>query len=182
MIERRALDRAGNRHRAELDPEILERLAGTVAPVARPALQHDRGIDRAGAGAAHRLELDATVLDQRVEHAPGEGSMRAAALQCEIDAPDLVHPSILRALAALRCGYNGTRRGQLQDRGRAHGNAVAQAAVDHSLGSLARPAHHLGPGLLHLPAVRRADGEGARLVARPAIWRPVGGPPAGRPV
>ncbi len=36
--------------------------------------------------------------------------------------------------------------------------AVAKAPVDHPVDALAGPAHLLGPGLLHLPVVRRADG------------------------
>ena len=45
------------------------------------------GVDRAGAGAAQALERDALVRQQRVEHAPGEGAVRAAALQSQIEGP-----------------------------------------------------------------------------------------------
>ena len=67
----------------------------------RPALQHDGGIHGAGAGAAHRLERQAAVLDQRIEHAPGEGAVRAAALQGEIDALGRTHAAILHGASAL---------------------------------------------------------------------------------
>ncbi len=58
--------------------------------------------------------------------------------------------------------------------------AVAKAPVDRPVDVVAGPAHHLGPRLLHLPAVRRPDGEGTRVVAptrcsarcRRACWWP----------
>ena len=59
--------------------------------------------------------------------------------------------------------------------------SVAKAPVDHSLDALDGPAHLLGPGLLHLPAVRRADDAGARLVAQRHVRRAVGRPAGRRP-
>src|SRR5882757_5877169 len=66
-----------------------------------------------------------------------------------------------------------------QGRGR---RAVAKAPADHPVDALAGPAHLLGPGLLHLPVVRRADDAGAGLVAQRHVRRPVGRPDGGGPV
>src|SRR5882757_504542 len=63
-----------------------------------------------------------------------------------------------------------------QGRGR---RAVAKAPGDHPVDAVAGPARLLGPGLLHLPAVRRADDARARLVAQLDVRRLVGRP-AGR--
>ncbi len=71
-------------HRA---PEIGEPRPRLVRPPAiEPVGEHD-GIDRAGRGAGNALDLEAAVVEQLIEHAPGEGAMRAAALQREVDPP-----------------------------------------------------------------------------------------------
>src|SRR6185369_9418519 len=119
-VERCALDRAGHGVRAELGPEVAQRLARAVAAVAHPALQQDGGVHRAGAGAAHRLELQPSVLDQGIEHAPGEGAVRAAALQGEIDALGRGHAAVLPGGPALRFGDmdgQGKERSLIADRG-----------------------------------------------------------------
>ena len=51
----------------------------------RPAVRQRHGIDGAGAGAADAGEVEAPVLQQRVQHAPGEGAVRAAALQGQVN-------------------------------------------------------------------------------------------------
>ena len=38
-----------------------------------------------GAGAAHRLDHQPFVLEQRVQNAPGEGAVRAAALERQVE-------------------------------------------------------------------------------------------------
>ena len=43
------------------------------------------GVHRAGRGGGDALDLDVVVLEQPVERAPGEGAVRAAALQREVD-------------------------------------------------------------------------------------------------
>ena len=60
----------------------LEGISGTSAGVAAldEALRQDRGVHRAGAGAADAFERDALVLEQPVEHAPREGAVRTATL------------------------------------------------------------------------------------------------------
>ncbi len=44
------------------------------------------GIDGAGAGGADPGDVERLVLEQAVEHAPGEGAVRAAALERQIEA------------------------------------------------------------------------------------------------
>src|SRR3546814_3162968 len=48
------------------------------------SLGDENGVHGAGGGAADRLDRDALVGQQAVEHAPGEGAVRAAALQREV--------------------------------------------------------------------------------------------------
>ena len=59
--------------------------ARAVSAAAHPAIgQRDR-VHGAGAGAGYRLDVEPPVLEQPVEHAPGERAVRAAALQRDID-------------------------------------------------------------------------------------------------
>ena len=79
-------------HRA---PEIGQPLARLVgSPAREPVGQHDR-VDRARRSAGNTLDLEAAVVEQLVEDAPGERAVGAAALQPEIDgfAPPFPHPS-----------------------------------------------------------------------------------------
>ena len=66
-------------------PEAIELGARAGGAALDVPLRHQRRIDGAGAGAADALDVDLVVLEQPVEHAPGEGAMGAAALQREID-------------------------------------------------------------------------------------------------
>ena len=43
------------------------------------------GVDRAGARRADPADLELVVLEQTIEHAPGEGAVRAAALERQVD-------------------------------------------------------------------------------------------------
>ena len=52
---------------------------------ARPA-RHGNRVDGAGAGRAHPGDVERLVLEQPVEHAPGEGAVRAATLERQIEA------------------------------------------------------------------------------------------------
>ena len=89
------------------EPELFELLASALpSPLLEAGGEHD-GVHRAGARAADRGNLDPRVLGQRVEHAPGVGAVRAAALQGQID--DLYSTGVcgrLRrgGLARGRCG------------------------------------------------------------------------------
>ena len=67
--------------------------ASSGPPRASPSASM-HGIDRAGRRAGNALDLEPPVLEQMIEHAPGEGAVGAAALQRQIDA--------LGALAACR--------------------------------------------------------------------------------
>ena len=57
-------------------------------PAAMPDGEHSR-IHCAGTRCADAVEPDAVVLEQAVENTPGEGAVRAAALQGEVDRLDL---------------------------------------------------------------------------------------------
>src|SRR5207249_4443735 len=83
-----------------LAPERLERAPRPFAAALHVALDEGGGVHRPGAGAAHPLDGDALVLEEAVEHAPGEGAVRAAALQREVDGLALAHQRI--ALSGLR--------------------------------------------------------------------------------
>src|SRR4029077_12619109 len=104
---------------------------------------------------------------------------------CRARLTRLVELIWLFSLAGLRYLHRSVTQ---ERRGRRHygegrgTRSVAKAPVDHSLDALAGPAHLLGPGLLHLPAVRRADDARARLVAQRHVRRAVGRPAGGRPV
>jgi GAF domain-containing protein len=59
-----------------------ELLLGPAA--CQPVRQHD-GVHRAGRGTGDALDLDPRVLEHMIEHTPGEGAVRAAALQRQVD-------------------------------------------------------------------------------------------------
>ena len=84
-VERRALERAEGRRARHPPPEVLERSAGGLAAADGHAMGEDRGVHRAGRGAGDRLDLDPGLLQQPVEHAPGQGAVRSAALQRQVD-------------------------------------------------------------------------------------------------
>src|SRR5512146_1875463 len=56
-----------------------------VAVTLRQRVGQDDRIHRARAGRADRLDVDAAIGKQRVDRAPGERAVRAAALQGEVD-------------------------------------------------------------------------------------------------
>src|SRR6185437_3711759 len=65
---------------------IGEPLARFGWPAARQSVGEHDGINRTGRGAGNAFDLKPAVVEQMVEHAPGEGAERAAALQRQIDA------------------------------------------------------------------------------------------------
>ena len=75
--------RQQRRHVAHLFPEPLEPRLGFGPSAVDEARGQDRRVDRARARAADRIERDARLLEQAVEHPPGERAERAAALQGE---------------------------------------------------------------------------------------------------
>ena len=62
------------------------------------------------------------------------------------------------------------------------GHIVAQAPLDHSLDAFPGAARVVGPRLLHLSAVRRADDAGAGVVAQLDVRRTLGRAADGRPL
>src|SRR5208283_5441724 len=72
-------------------PEPCQRSAGALWPTTLHTGGQQNGVDRAGARAADRVKLH-VILDQAVEHAPGEGAERAATLKGEREAPLLRIP------------------------------------------------------------------------------------------
>ena len=75
--------RAGHALPAHPLPERFQLLAGAGDAIAGEAVGEDDRVHRAGAGARDRLDVDAAVLDQAVDHTPGEGAVGAAALKRE---------------------------------------------------------------------------------------------------
>src|SRR5262249_27836240 len=60
----------------------------------QPVSEHD-GIDGAGAGTADGDVVQTALVEQTIEDAPGEGTVRTAALQCQIDRYHVHHASSL---------------------------------------------------------------------------------------
>ena len=83
-IERTALERAEPRRVGDPLPEILKRLPGTFGAAVEEAGCKDRRVHRTGGRARDAVDDDAGLLEQAVEHAPGEGAMRPAALKREV--------------------------------------------------------------------------------------------------
>jgi hypothetical protein len=66
-------------------PEGLERRLRAVDAAVFHAAGHHRRVHRAGRRAGDAVDLQPRLLDQPVEHAPGERPVRAAALQGQVD-------------------------------------------------------------------------------------------------
>ena len=66
-------------------PEAAQGLARAAAAAGGPARGQRHGIHGAGAGAADGRDLQPLVFEQAVEHAPGEGTLGATALQGEVE-------------------------------------------------------------------------------------------------
>ena len=86
LVEQARLQRAEGRGMADAPPEIGERLLRAALAAFGQAVGQHGGVHGAGAGRDDALEGQIVLLEQPVEHAPGEGAMRAAALQREVDA------------------------------------------------------------------------------------------------
>jgi len=84
-VERRALERAQRGGPRYPLPEILQRGARAFGAVRGIAVDQHRGIHRARRGPGDPLDAQPRLLEQAVEHAPGERAVRAAALQREVD-------------------------------------------------------------------------------------------------
>lgn len=91
-VEREARERAatGGCPAAQLGdaaPECIEAGAGRFGATLQPASREDHGIHRPGRSAADRPGTKARIFEQAVEHAPGERSVRAAALERKRERP-----------------------------------------------------------------------------------------------
>ena len=90
----RALHRTEAALAGDRSPEFRKPLARPFGAAANPAVgQRDR-VHRAGAGAGDRRQLKPPVLQQPIQHAPGEGAVRAAALQRDVDAFSLLRLAV----------------------------------------------------------------------------------------
>jgi hypothetical protein len=87
-------------------PETLKGLAAPSAALHRRG-QAD-GVHGAGAGAADAIEAEIAVLQQGIEHAPGKGAVRAAALQGQADGGSFRHAV---ASSVLACHHHATSGG-----------------------------------------------------------------------
>ena len=109
-----------------------------VAAAVRHAVGEDRGVHRPGRGAGDRLDLDPGLLEQPVEHAPGEGAVRPAALQRQVHQHRRPRP---RRRPVVR----PSRSPAAQDRARAPGHPADGDALARSAGSRRqrRPRHRV---------------------------------------
>ncbi|EWS55571.1 hypothetical protein X551_01584 [Methylibium sp. T29] len=71
---------------ADVVPEGRECRARAGAAATGMSRRQHGGVERAGTGARDRGDLDRVVLEQPVEHAPGEGTVGPSTLQSKIDA------------------------------------------------------------------------------------------------
>src|SRR5260370_27323605 len=110
MVEWRRLQWAVLRGLADVAPEHLKRALGLLAAAAAYAVGEHRGIHGAGRGAGDRLDLEPVLVEQAIQHAPGIGTVRAAALQGEVDALDLHGPFSLVSARSSRRPWEAPRR------------------------------------------------------------------------
>ena len=73
---------AGLCHRLPHGPELGARTGAAAFDEPR---RNRHGVYRPGAGAADPADVDRLLLEQAIEHAPGEGAVRPAALQREVE-------------------------------------------------------------------------------------------------
>src|SRR5690606_1813873 len=66
-------------------PEAPPMRTGSLGTAALQPVRENDGIHCPGAGAADRADREPVVLEQAVEHTPGQRSVRSATLQCQID-------------------------------------------------------------------------------------------------
>src|SRR5271166_275688 len=92
-IERPAPERAEASRLGDAAPEILQGRAGAGGPAFRVAIDQHRGIHRAGRRARNAVDSEPGLLEQTIEHAPGECPVRASALQREIDKDEIARDS-----------------------------------------------------------------------------------------
>ena len=84
-LDRFALQLRQRAAEARRAPEIGEPLPRLLRPAAREPVGEHHRVHGAGGGAGDAVDGDPPVGQQLVEHAPGEGAMRPAALEGEVD-------------------------------------------------------------------------------------------------
>ena len=84
-VERPALERAEAGGVGDPPPEGLERLARAGGPALLMAVDQHRRVHRPRRRAGDAVDLEPGLFQKAIENAPGEGAMRAAALQRHID-------------------------------------------------------------------------------------------------
>lgn len=101
-------------------PEVRQAPASPVAPALHPAIGKDDRVHGTGNAAAQPLELNAWILEQSVQHAPGERAVRATALQRQIEprrGPAQALPPTCKSSGARHALY-GCGQLPARDRGR----------------------------------------------------------------
>ena len=83
-IQRRAPQRAEQSHPGHATPEALKRAEGALGPAYGMTIGQHRPVHGAGRGAGDAVDPQPWLLEQPIQHAPGERAMRAAALQRQI--------------------------------------------------------------------------------------------------
>src|SRR5262245_19078997 len=66
-------------------PETCETLARFFRSTASETVGQNDGVDRAGRRAGNSLDCQSAIIEEVIEHAPGECAERAASLQCQVD-------------------------------------------------------------------------------------------------
>ena len=82
-------------------PERLERHLRALGAAFVQTMRHHHRVHGAGRGPGNAVELQPGLFEQPVEHAPGVGTVRAAALQREIDENRFATPSRRRSFFPL---------------------------------------------------------------------------------
>jgi hypothetical protein len=84
-VERAALERAETGGVRDPPPERAKRVTRAGSPAQLMAVDQHRGVHCARRGAGDAVDRKPGLLQQAVEHAPGEGAVRPASLQGKID-------------------------------------------------------------------------------------------------
>jgi len=117
-------------------PEGFELVSGTVEPTLQPALHHHDGVEGAGARTGDRVNGNAPVFEEGVEHTPREGAVRSTTLQGQRHRLLRTRPGQATGLAGMAASAAGLRAvlpdDAVMSRGLGHGgssNAAGPVAV-----------------------------------------------------
>ena len=129
-VERPALERAETGGVRDAPPESPKRLTRAGRPAQLMAVDQHRGVHRAGGGAGNAVDRQPRLLQQPVEHAPGEGAVRPASLQGEIDQNGLARYRLgfSRHLVNLERRATGASSPSLRTRPKAAPNGLNRSA------------------------------------------------------